>query len=196
MYFNLDITFYGLVIPLITFATLTMLNRWLGEKEQAEGQARATEQRLASIMTASADAIISVNRAGRIESWNRGAELLFGYSASELRGKSMATLMGSGEASEVELQWLTQNIQQTEYIREHETTCRNADGREIAVELTATRLINGHGLPLGMSVILRDITERKHRDAEIRHLNAHLNEQVAERTVNWRKVELHAPMPN
>ncbi len=181
-YFDLDIAFYGLGIPLIAFATLTLINRWLNQKEQIEKQARATEQKLASIMTASADAIISTNQIGKIESWNRGAELLFGYSASEFRGKPLSALMGGGEAAEVELRWLAANVQQAEYIRGHETTCRDTRGREIAVELTATRLTNEQGLFLGMSVILRDVTERKYRDAEIRHLNASLNQQVTERT--------------
>jgi K+-sensing histidine kinase KdpD len=43
-------------------------------------------------------------------------------------------------------------------------------------------LTDDNGQSVGMSVILRDVTERKHRDEEIRRLNASLNEQVAERT--------------
>ena len=52
----------------------------------------------------------------------------------------------------------------------------------VAVELTATHLTDEAGQYLGMSVILRDVTERKRREEEIRRLNASLTEQVAERT--------------
>src|SRR5262249_5388534 len=63
-----------------------------------------------------------------------------------------------------------------------ETTCRDAQGHEIAVELTATHLTDENDQSLGVSVILRDITDRKNRDMEIRRLNAYLNEQVIEQT--------------
>src|SRR5512133_1019552 len=71
-YFDLDIAFYGIVIPLLTFATLTLLSHWLDGKERAEKLARTSAQRLASIMTASADAIIGLDSGGDITSWNRG----------------------------------------------------------------------------------------------------------------------------
>ncbi len=181
-YFNLGIAIYGMGLPLLAFATLTLLLHWLDRKEQAEKHAWTTEQRLAAIMAASADAIIGLDSAGRITSWNRGAELLFARKAASIQGRPLSDLLGSGEASAVELDWLLQSVRQTGSLRGHETTCRDAQGREIAVELTATHLTDEAGQSLGMSVILRDITERRHRDAEIRRLNANLNEQVVERT--------------
>jgi K+-sensing histidine kinase KdpD len=50
------------------------------------------------------------------------------------------------------------------------------------VELTATLLPTDQGQPAGISIILRDITDRRRREEEIRRLNASLNEQVAART--------------
>lgn len=181
-YFDVDIGFYGVIVPLLTFAVLTLLGHWLDKKEWAERQARVSERRLASIVTASADAIIGLDAAGRIESWNRGAELLFQYSAAQVLGHRLVDLLGGSEAVKVEFEWLTQRVQQTGFVREHETTFRSVMNRDIAVELTATQLSDDSGQSLGMSVILRDVTERKHRDEMIRQLNANLNEQVAERT--------------
>src|SRR5712692_1322641 len=94
-YFDLDIAFYGLVAPTLTFATLTLLGHWLDKKQQAEQQARDSEQRLAAIMIASADAIITLDPSGRIDSWNRGAEQLFGYAAAQMRGHSLSDLLNS-----------------------------------------------------------------------------------------------------
>ncbi|HVO44480.1 MAG TPA: PAS domain S-box protein, partial [Aggregatilineales bacterium] len=182
VYFDLDIAFYGLGVPALAFATLTILSRWLDQKEKAEQQARTVESRLASILLASADAIITLDSEGCIDSWNRGAELLFGYGARDMQGRSFYALLRSGEAGQVEFDWLTQSVRQSGFVRQHETTCRDAAGREIAVELTATTIATEDGHGQGMSIILRDVTERKHRDEEIRRLNTGLNETVSERT--------------
>ena len=76
--------------------------RWLDKAERAEKQARATDRRLAAIMSASADAILGLDAAGRIEAWNHGAELLFGYAADRMQGQPFFHLFGRGEAAEVE----------------------------------------------------------------------------------------------
>ena len=181
-YFGVDIFFYATVVPLMAFLTLRRFAGWLEEKERVEKQVRATERRLASITSASADAILGLDSAGRIESWNRGAEMLFGFWADEIRGRPLTDLLAGGEAAQVECRWLIDTTQTTGFVRGHETTCRDANGRHVSVELTATRLAGDPGENLGMSVILRDVTERKRRDDEIQRLNANLSEQVAERT--------------
>jgi PAS domain S-box-containing protein len=181
-HFSIEIVFYSTAGPLLAFWLLTFIGRWFDEKERAEQQARSFEQRLASITAASADAILSLDRTGHIESWNLGAELLFGYPADEMHGRPFANLLAGSERVAVEFSWLADTVSQVGFIRGHETSCRDAGGREVAVELTATHLTDEAGRPLGMSVILRDITGRKRREEEIRRLNASLNEQVAERT--------------
>lgn len=182
LHYGVEILLYGFIGPLAVHSAVGQVGRWLAEKEQAEHRARAHEQRLASITGASADAILGLDAAGRIESWNHGAELIFGYTARDILGQPFSSLFAGGEAAAVELQWLTRSAQQSGYVRGHETTCHNAEGREVAVDLTATHLADEAGQPVGLSVILRDITERKHREEEIRRLNSSLSEQVARRT--------------
>lgn len=181
MHYVVEIFFYGLVGPIFVYMAVGQISRWLEEKEHIEYLARAHEQRLVSITTASADAILGLDSNGRIESWNRGAELLFGYSTHEAVGMSLAELFG-GEAAEVESQWLIEEVRQAGFVRGHETTCHDAREQQVVVELTATHLTDDGGQSIGMSIILRDVTERKRREQEIRRLNASLNEQVAERT--------------
>ena len=182
IHYGVEIMFYATAGPLLTFWTLTRLGQWLDEKERAEKKARASAQRLGSITAVSADAILGLDPEGRIESWNRGAELIFGFSAREILGRSLSSLLGDGEAAEIEFRWLVESARQAGYVRGHETTCRDVAGRPVAVDVTVTPLTDEAGQWLGMSVILRDITERKHREEEIRRLNTSLSEQVAERT--------------
>lgn len=181
LHFAVEILFFSTVGPVLAFWALTLVGRWLDEKERVEQQARASERRLASITAASADAILSLDAQGRIESWNHGAELIFGYTSDEMRGRPLPELLGGGPA-EVEFRWLVERVRQEAFLRGHETTCRDAEGRQVAVELTATLLTGENGQYLGMSVILRDVTERRRREEEIRRLNASLQAHVAEQT--------------
>lgn len=182
IHFAVEFLFYATVGPLLIFLALTRLARWLEEKEQVEKQARASEQRLASITAASADAIVSLDTQGQITSWNRGAELIFGYTADEMQGRPLLELFGGSDAAAVEFRWLVERVQQEGFIRGHETTCWNAAGQPITVELTATQFTDEAGQDRVISVILRDVTERKVREKEVQRLNASLREQVAERT--------------
>jgi PAS domain S-box-containing protein len=177
-----EILFYATAGPLLTFWILSLINHWVDQKEEAEKLARTSEDRLASITNASADAILSLDQEGRIESWNRGAALVLGYESEEIVGQQFSILMEGQQNAEVELRWLEKRVQQEGYVRGHETICRNIERRSVNVELTATRLNDDHGDSAGMSVILRDITNRKQREEEITRLNENLNLQVAERT--------------
>ena len=181
-HFGVEILFYATVGPLITYWALKLVDRWLEEKERAEREAGISERRLASITSASADAILSVGPHGLIESWNRGAELLFGYTVAEIYHQPLSILIGSGDATQVEFRWLEETVQQEGFVRGYETVCHDAGGGTVNVELTATLLPTSNGELPSMSIILRDITNRKRREEEIRSLNASLNEQVAART--------------
>lgn len=181
-YFDIDIVFYGLFVPLLTFAVLTVLNRWLEREKEAERKTRVSERWLASIVTASADAIIGLDASEHIESWNHGAEMLFELSAGQALGHRLTELLGNREARNVEFDWLSHQVRTVGYVQGHEMKFCSISGRTITVELTATHLTDDNEQSVGTSVILRDVTERRHRDEEIRRLNASLNEQVAERT--------------
>ena len=177
-----EILFYATLGPLLTYWIMTNINQWMHQKDQAERMAHASEERLATITNASADAILSFDQQGKIESWNRGAELVLGYEPGEIIGQQFSILMEGQQNAEVELRWLENKVQKEGFIRGHETVCRDIGRRSVNVELTATRLNDDSGDLVGMSVILRDITDRKQREREINRLNENLNLQVAERT--------------
>lgn len=181
-HYVVEIVFFGTAGPLLAFWVLTLIGKWLEEKERAENKARMSERRLASITAASADAILSLDLDGRIDSWNRGAELLFGYSEASINGKRYNHLLNMVTGGSSETRWLLDTVRKDGYITGHETNCKDVQGKLIFVELTATDLKDIGGESMGTSIVMRDITERKRREEEIKRLNASLNQQVAQRT--------------
>ncbi len=181
VHYVVEVIFYGSAGPLLAFWVLGLISRWLDEKERAETQARVSDRRLAAITSASADAILSLDPVGHVETYNLGAELLFGPDGADLLGREFHEVLGRGHSGQEELSWLLESAESSGYVRGHETECL-VNGQRVTVEITATRLTDDAGGTAGYSLIVRDVTARKQREEEIRRLNATLNEQVTERT--------------
>src|SRR5262245_29620698 len=116
-------------------------------------------ERLAAIVQYSDDAIISKDLTGVITSWNQGAERLFGYTAAEMVGQSVTTLIPPGHLDE-EPQILAR-IRRGEHIDHYETVRRRKNGDLIDISLSVSPLKNSDGVIIGASKIARDITDRK-----------------------------------
>jgi PAS domain S-box-containing protein len=122
-------------------------------------QAELVKQRLASIVQFSDDAIISKDLAGVIQSWNAGAERLFGYTASEAIGRSVEMLIPCDRLNE-EAEILSR-IRRSERIEHYETVRQRKDGSLIDISLAVSPIIDADGTVIGASKIARDITERR-----------------------------------
>lgn len=123
-------------------------------------------ERLAAIVTFSDDAIVSKDTKGIIQTWNKGAERLFGYAAEDVVGKPITILIPS-ERQDEEPEILAR-ICRGEHIEHYETVRMKKDGSLIDVSLTVSPLKDGRGQIIGASKIARDITEK--RQEERRHL--------------------------
>ncbi len=137
--------------------------------ERASGtanvEADAREARLAALVDASDDAIIGKTLEGTVTSWNRGAENIFGYSASEIVGQSIRALVPpdrQGEESEI-LERLAHGE-----VRRFETVRRRKDGRDIDVSVTTPPLRDDSGRVTGVSKVARDITHRRRAEGSPR----------------------------
>lgn len=113
---------------------------------------------LVALVHGSDDAIVSKNLNGVIQSWNGGANRLFGYSGDEAIGKPIAILIPEDRLEE-EAAILTQ-IQHGKRVDHLETKRRRKDGSLIDVSLTISAIRNNDGVVVGASKIARDITER------------------------------------
>jgi PAS domain S-box-containing protein len=114
-------------------------------------------QRLAAIVESSDDAIVSKDLNGVIESWNKGAERLFGYTADEVIGKSILVLIPPDRQDEES--FILQRIHRGERVDHLETLRRRKDGTLVPVSVTVSPIKNAAGTLVGASKIARDITE-------------------------------------
>ena len=111
-------------------------------------------------MESSDEAIVSKKLDGTVLSWNAAAERIFGYSAAEMVGASIFTLIPP-DLHEDERQILAR-IARGEYIAHTETIRRRKDGTLIPIELSISPVRNASGEIMGASSIKRDISERRH----------------------------------
>jgi PAS domain S-box-containing protein len=128
-------------------------------------RAEEVKQLLSSIVQFSDDAIISKNLQGIIESWNAGAERIFGYTAGEAIGQSVEILIPPDRLNEE--QTILRRIRRGERIEHYETVRRRKDGSLIDISLSVSPLMATDGRVIGASKIARDITERKRSEAQI-----------------------------
>ena len=138
---------------------LTAAIRDMTERKRAE-EARAL---LATVVESSDDAIFAQTLEGTILSWNRGAERMYGYSADEAIGMSVAQLAPPDRKAEIEE--MLAAVARGERVEQFETVRVRQDGalRDVSLTLSPTR--DPAGRVTGSSAIARDVTERKRMEA-------------------------------
>ncbi|HET9931898.1 MAG TPA: PAS domain S-box protein [Polyangiaceae bacterium] len=141
-------------------------------------RAEAVRERLAAIVEGSEDAILSKTLDGTITTWNGAAERLFGYSAAEAIGQSIALIVP--ESMRDEEAGLMERIRQRERVQQFETKRRRRDGILVDVSITLSPLGNGSGEIVGASSIVRDVSALKLSNAELARSNAELARSNAE----------------
>jgi PAS domain S-box-containing protein len=116
-------------------------------------------QRLAAIVDSSDDVILSKDLDGIITSWNPAASRLFGYLAEEMIGQSILKLIP--EDLRAEEKRIIESIRAGQRVEHFDTVRRTKDGRLVEVSLTVSPIRDDHGLVVGASKILRDVSDRK-----------------------------------
>ncbi|HEX4824921.1 MAG TPA: PAS domain S-box protein [Candidatus Polarisedimenticolaceae bacterium] len=160
-----DGTIFGCVL---VFRDVTERRRLEGEKAERLTSASF----LAAIVESSNDAIVRKSTGGIIQTWNAGAERLFGWPAEEVIGKPITILIPRDRLGEEDL--ILERIRAGERVEHFETVRVRKDGSEVAISLTISPIRDETGKIVAASKIARDISERKKSEAKIGDLLAEL----------------------
>jgi len=131
---------------------------------------------LTTVLRESSDAISMLSLDGRILSWNRKAELLYGYSESEVAGMDFRRAIPDEGGA---IQQLLDRARRGELLREVETRRLTKDGRPIDLWLTAALLKDDQGEPRAIAITERDITDRKRGERELEERVVRRTEELA-----------------
>ncbi|MHC1755147.1 MAG: PAS domain S-box protein [Methanosarcina sp.] len=135
--------------------------RYSIERKKAEEKV----QNLANIVESSNDGIMTESLDGIITSWNKGAEQIYGYSAEEILGKHISILAPPFLVGETKK--LVERIKHGEKIRHYETSRLRKNGMVINVSITLSPVFDDSEKLTAISIIARDITERKKAEEEL-----------------------------
>ena len=120
---------------------------------------------LAAVVDASSDAILSKSLDGTITSWNASAERIFGFTAEEMVGQNIRSLIPAELQSEEDE--ILAKLRAGQYIDHFETVRMTKSGSRLNVSLSISPIKNEQGEVVGAAKIARDITARKQADEQL-----------------------------
>jgi PAS domain S-box-containing protein len=131
------------------------------ERKKGEEKSRL----LAAIVESSQDAIIGKTLDGIITSWNFGAEAIYGYTASEMVGRSISLLIPPG--NDEEMQKILDEIRSGNYVENYEALRRKKNGQDIQISLNVSPIRDSKGNVVAASTIGRDISNLKKMETNL-----------------------------
>ena len=132
-------------------------------------RAEAMRDQLVALVASSGDGIYGTDLEGILTSWNPGAERIFGYGAEEVIGRPADLLAPADRADEPPR--LRQRALRGEKVSDVEAVRRHKDGRLIDVAFTISPVVDAQGKVSGLSVVARDITEKRRAERALRKVN-------------------------
>lgn len=143
---------------------------------------------LAAIVESSDDAILSVTLDGVIQTWNAAARRIYGYTAREVIGKSLAAFLTPAQADQ--MLRLLQRIRDGYQTKQFETNRRHKDGHEIYVSISLYPIHDEHEKIVGAAAIARDISARRLFEATLRENDERLRVTFEQAAVGLAHINL------
>jgi PAS domain S-box-containing protein len=143
---------------------VVLVFRDVRERRRAERDAAYLE----ALVRSSDDAVIGKSVDGIIQSWNSGAERLYGYKAEEIIGHPMTDLMPADRAHEESD--ILEQVRGGSGVAHWETARRRKDGTLVEVALTVSPIRDKTGQVIGASHVARDVTEEKKNAENMRQM--------------------------
>jgi PAS domain S-box-containing protein len=158
---------------LIGFAKVT---RDITERKRSEEQITY----LARLMEDTSDAIFSTDTSFVIRTWNKAAELLYGYTFAEVKGKLAREILRTQQKEDIVAD-IRAKMTRDGYWK-GEVYYLTKAGTRLSILLSVSGTKNSEGVPEGFVMVCRDFTERKKMELQLQQFNKELEEQVKKKT--------------
>jgi PAS domain S-box-containing protein len=173
----------ALVNRLLTIGAIWFVAILVFLRHTSEGAREASESRLRTVIDTALDAVVSMDHHGHVSDWNKQAEIIFGWSSDEVMDRKLAELIIPAKYRDAHHQGLQRFLTDgTGPIlnRRIELTATNKQGESFPVELAVTT--QKLETTYQFTAFIRDITERKAAEDQIRRFNETLEQRIRERT--------------
>jgi PAS domain S-box-containing protein len=160
------------------------------ERDRAAEALRESEERIRLIIGTALDAVITMDADGLVTGWSTQAQSTFGWSRDEAIGRRLAELIIPRQYREAHDNGLRHFLTSGEgpvLKTRIEITGLHKDGHEIPVELAISPIQRGSTFEF--CAFVRDITDRKKAEAELKRHQDELEELVVERTAGMRQAK-------
>jgi PAS domain S-box-containing protein len=127
-------------------------------------------------VTSSADAIVGKTLDGIVTNWNEAAERMFGYSVGEMIGQSIRRIIPADRQAEEDM--ILARLARDQSIVHFETKRVTKDGRTFDASVTISPVHDGEGRVISAAKVIRDITERKQVEEQVRLLMREANHRA------------------
>ncbi len=147
---------------------------------KAAGEHQKISERLAileAFVETSEDAVFSQDLEGRITSWNRSSERIFGYQKEEILGQASTVLFPEHLRGEARLVFDT--VTAGDRVDHYETEIQRRDGMPIPISLSLCPLFQSNGEPTASVLIARDVTEQRLAQATLAEIETRVREGEA-----------------
>ncbi|MCX5810213.1 MAG: PAS domain S-box protein [Proteobacteria bacterium] len=148
------------------------------ERKRAQEALRESEAKFKEIFETIEDLYYQTDSEGNIKILSPSLYRLTGWNEEDLLGKPASKVYFNPDDRER----LLLKLSEKGYVRDYEVLLKKKDGKERQTSLSARLIIDDNGRPIGVSGLLRDITERKQAEEELKQHRGHLEQLIKERT--------------
>lgn len=169
------------LIGALTSILITVLTFLWGKNQRRKDDLVMAKLQLATMVESSIDGIIVKRLSGKVVSWNKGAEHLFGYTSLEATGHLLSSLIVPLDLQDEEIHIL-ERIRGGHAVGHFQTVRQHKDGHLIQVSVSVSPMYDSAGKIIGASKTIRDITKEKAAEAQVLANNLRLEGEVQKRT--------------
>jgi len=157
-----------LMASLIGWLAIRYRRQYEAELEERNKALEATRDFLSRIIEGSGEAIVTLDADERITSWNRAAEVIYGWSSDEMLGRTFDRIMPPDPDAQRDRQRVRELVRSGQTVRDYQATRVRKDGARITVRITRSPLYDRSARYVGSTGIVRDVTEVSRMEARLR----------------------------